>query len=89
MSYAKAMKHARNVRKTRAQARMHFGFDSCTGKTPAARSYPEIGAMLNIGEWFAGCHRGDAARRQHMRECIREQIDELRSIRANQTGAAA
>ena len=28
MSYHKAMKHARNVRKCRAQSRMHFGFST-------------------------------------------------------------
>lgn len=28
MSYHKAMKHARNVRKCRAQARMNFGFST-------------------------------------------------------------
>lgn len=28
MSYQKAMKHARNVRKCRAQSKMHFGFST-------------------------------------------------------------
>jgi hypothetical protein len=32
MSYEKAMKHARNVRKCRKQSRMYFGFDCCGGK---------------------------------------------------------
>jgi hypothetical protein len=30
MSYEKAMKHSRNIRKCRKQAKMHFGFDSCS-----------------------------------------------------------
>jgi len=31
MSYEKATKHARNVRKTRKQGRMHFGFSTGSG----------------------------------------------------------
>jgi len=48
MSYAKAMKHARNVRKSRKQANMHFGFDTDSGRWPSVRSCPEYAAMLNI-----------------------------------------
>ena len=35
MSYQKAMKHARNVRKQRKQSRMYFGFDTGSGRWPS------------------------------------------------------
>lgn len=35
MSYEKARKHARNVRKSRKQGRMHFGFSTGSGSWPS------------------------------------------------------
>jgi hypothetical protein len=79
MSYAKAMKHARNVRKCRKQSRMHFGFDVGSGSWPSIRSNPLFAAELEVREWFAARHIGGDA--QYNRECIRDAISTLRQIR--------
>lgn len=79
MSYEKAMKHTRNVRKVRKQANMYMGFDTGSGRWPAGRSNPYLAAILNIREWFPLRHEGDAAARQHTRECIKEQIQDARN----------
>lgn len=78
MSYAKAMKHARNVRKVRKQARMYMGFDTGSGHWPNPRRNPEVAAMITIREWWPQRHDGDS---QHGRECLREKIAELRELR--------
>jgi hypothetical protein len=76
MSYVKAMKHARNVRKSRAQGHMHFGFD--TGSTWPAAS-PAVRLRADIGRWFAERHT-DSKGVLYVRECIREAIAELRAL---------
>ncbi|WBU27563.1 hypothetical protein OOZ54_12745 [Rhodopseudomonas palustris] len=60
---------------------MHFGFATGTS-WPSPRRTPELSALLNIPEWFKGRHRGSRDERNHVRECIREQIAECRRIRA-------
>lgn len=86
MSYAKAMKHSRNVRKVRKQANMHFGFDTGSGPWPSFRGTPEGGAIMHIRDWFQDRHRDKSpGRSQYMRECIREQTKGLRDIREIQT----
>jgi len=76
------MKHARNVRKSRKQANMDFGFHTGSGSWPSGWSNPEIAAERHIQDWFATRNWGDAAERQKSRECIREQIADLRAMRA-------
>ena len=71
MSYAKAMKHARNIRKCRKQRNMHFGFDCASGAWPSIWTNPKF----VVGEWFKRRHEGDS---QYNRECIREQIKAAR-----------
>jgi len=79
MSYGKAMRHARNVRKTRKQGKMHFGFD--TGSAwPNPRNNPATAAWINIRDWFACRHRGTAEDRANRRAAIREQISDFRSL---------
>lgn len=77
MSYAKAMKHARNVRKSRKQSRMYFGFD--TG-TPWASPYrnPELALLRDIRNWFKDRHFYGITR---SRDCICAAIKELRALR--------
>ena len=58
---------------------MYFGFDVSTERTPASRANPYIEAIINIREWFKDRHRGDA---KYNRECVREQIEIYRSLRA-------
>ena len=79
MSYAKAMKHARNVRKCRKQANMHFGFDTGSGKWPAAS--PACRALDDIRRWFKWRH-DDAKEKgyKYVRECIQEKINEYRLL---------
>lgn len=81
MSYEKAMKHARNVRKCRAQGRMYFGFASSSGQVKAVAAHAALGPLTNIRRWFHDRQSytpGTPAYR-HLRECIREQIDEYRA----------
>lgn len=82
MSYQKAMRHARNVRKQRAQSKMHFGFDVGSGSWPSIRSNPICAAELDIEHWFK-CRNDDNDKRQYARDCIRERIKELRELRAS------
>jgi hypothetical protein len=79
VSYEKAMKHTRNVRKSRMQGRMYFGFDTGSrwGRNP--RQDPLFAALADIRDWFSRRHDGDA---QHNRECIREAIAEVRHLRS-------
>jgi hypothetical protein len=79
MSYAKAMKHTRNVRKCRKQANNYMGFDAGTGNWPNPRRNPEVAAMIQVKDWYRYRHHGD---KQYNRECIREAIADLRKIRA-------
>lgn len=76
MSYDKAMRHTRNVRKTRKQSRQYMGFD--TGSAwPNPRRNPKTDALLEIQEWFTNRNMGDKA---HNRECIREAIARYRAM---------
>ena len=89
MSYEKAMKHARNVRKIKKQSRMYMGFDSSSGlakPSPAARELQC--KLLEVKRWFKDRHDGD---RQYNRECIRESVGDLRLLLSgmkNQTNKA-
>jgi len=88
MSYAKAMKHARSIRKCRKQSRMYFGFDSCSGPTKAASASPLLGPLLNTRRWFQDRrddHPGSAGYR-YRRECVREAIAAYRSAVRAQHG---
>ncbi len=82
MSYEKAMKHSRNVRKLKKQANMYMGFDTGSGRWPSARGTPLGACMMHIRDWFKWRHDGDAAERKLTRECIREQIAEARGLLA-------
>lgn len=75
MSYEKAMRHAGNVRKCRKQSRQYLGFDAGSGSWPNPRRNPYLAALLEVREWFATRHQGNA---QYNRECIREAIAECR-----------
>lgn len=75
MSYEKAMKHSRNVRKCRKQARQYMGFDAGTGRWPSVRSNPYMVALLNVREWFRTRHVGNFA---YNRECVIEAIADCR-----------
>lgn len=84
MSYRKAMKHARNVRKCRKQRKMYFGFDTGSGRWPSSRSNPIFAAELDIREWFKWRNLyNEPEKRQHSRDCIRSRITELRQLRGN------
>jgi len=86
MSYDKAMKHSRNVRKTRKQANNYMGFDTGTGRWPNPRRNPEVAAMIEVRDWFRQRHFGDKA---YNRECIAQAIETLRAVRAAQSSELA
>jgi len=77
MSYDKAMKHTRNIRKVRKQANNYFGFDTGSGRWPAAAAHAYLGPCLNIRRWWPD--RADP----YTRECIREQIEEARMAKGS------
>jgi hypothetical protein len=79
MSYEKAMRHARNVRKCRQQRRTHFGFDTGSGRWPSVWSSPTYAARLHIRDWWPYRNTGTPEQREHIRACIREQIGILRT----------
>jgi len=88
MSYAKAMKHARNVRKCRKMSNMYMGFDTGSGRWPSIRSTPYGRAMCEIRDWYPRRNEGDAATRQYNRECIREAVQSMRAAKAEMERAA-
>lgn len=79
MSYEKAMRHTRNVKKCRRQSRQYMGFDTGSGEWKNPRSNPYMAAWINVREWFRSRHVGDS---QYNRECIREAIAECRAAAA-------
>lgn len=84
MSYAKAMKHARNVRKCRKQSKMYMGFDTGGGRWPSIGSSPALSLEREVKEWFRDRHIDAKILNkspQYVRECIRESITKLREIR--------
>lgn len=81
MSYEKAMKHTRNVRKCRKQANNYMGFDTGSGHWPSIRSTEFGEAYVSVREWFRDRHLWDKEQAQHTRECIREQIAVLRKYK--------
>lgn len=83
MSYEKAMKHTRNIRKCRKQSNNYMGFDTGSGKWPSARSNPYLARILEIREWFKLRNKGSAETRKHKRECIREAICDARALKVN------
>lgn len=85
MSYEKAMKHTRNVRKCRKQSRQYMGFDTGSGHWPGVGQSPYLMALLEVRRWFKERHRGDPA---YNRECIREAIARCRSHAATMRAAA-
>jgi hypothetical protein len=78
MSYEKAMRHTRNVRKVKKQSRQYMGFDTGSGPWPNPRRNPLFARVLEVQEWFRDRHRGD---KQYNRECIREAIADVRAMR--------
>ena len=79
MSYAKAMKHASNVRKCRKQKNMYMGFDTGSGRWPSIRGTPYGAALMHVRDWFTTRHTCEHGS-QYARECIREQIKIIRNI---------
>lgn len=78
MSYDKAMRHARNVRKLKKQANMFMGFNASTTPWPNPRRDPETALCIQIKDWFKHRRFGDHA---YNRECIRDSVAELRKLR--------
>lgn len=89
MSYEKAMKHARNVRKLKKQSRMYMGFDASSGLAKPSPAVREMQCkMMEVNRWFKERHDGDS---QYNRECIRESVGDLRLLLSgmkNQTNKA-
>lgn len=78
MSYEKAMKHARNVRKLKKQSRMYMGFDTSSGLAKQSPAVREMQCkIMEVKRWFRDRHDGDS---QYNRECIRESISDLRLL---------
>ena len=77
MSYEKAMRHSRNVRKQRKQANMYFGFDTGARGVKSAYACPISECLMNISYWFKSRHSGDKAK---SRQSIREEIAIYRSL---------
>jgi hypothetical protein len=76
MSYEKAMRHHANVKKTKKQASMHFGFD--TNSVQETSFNREANCLLmNVRAWFRERHEGNSS---YNRECVREAIDEYRAL---------
>lgn len=87
MSYSKMMRRPRRavIRAYRASGRM-FGQTFNTGtrssETPAVRAL--TCARLQVSRWFASRNEGPTIeKRRHARECVREAIEELRTLEAN------
>lgn len=78
MSYEKAMKHNRNVVKCRKQSRNYFGFNTASGRWPSGYGNPNLRPLLDIRNWFPIRNNGDGAYKKHLRECIREAIEDAR-----------
>lgn len=70
MNYQKAMKHARNVRKCRKQSRMHFGFDSFSGKVPAGNEIAQIKNTI----WHMFNSRHSPARTPENKIWLRQEV---------------
>lgn len=89
MSYEKAMKHARNVRKQKKQSRMYMGFDTSSGLAKPSPAVREMQCkMMEVKRWFRDRHDGDS---QYNRDCIRESVADLRLLLSgmnNQTNKA-
>jgi hypothetical protein len=83
MSYEKAMKHWRNIRKCKKQQHQYFGFDCFPKNTPSAWSIPVFACTMNIKNWFSGRNSGDAEQRARIRSIIRDEIKDLRSFLAS------
>ncbi len=80
MSYEKAMRHTRNVKKCRKQRNNYMGFDTGSGKWPSARSNPYLARILEINDWFKFRNIGSTEDKKHTRECIREAIADARVL---------
>jgi hypothetical protein len=76
MSYDKAMKHWRNVRKCKKQSRQFMGFDASSTRWEAPGRNPEI---VFYRMWRERRDEEPA----HMRECLREQLKLVRAARAS------
>ena len=80
MSYEKAMKHARSVRKSKKQRNMDFGWN--TGYSyPQGKDHLAVQCLLRIHEWFRDRHRCAQGSR-YIRECIHEEIETYRKYQA-------
>lgn len=78
MSYEKAMKHARNIRKLKKQSRMYMGFDVSSGRAKPSPQARELECKrMEVRRWFKDRHDGDL---QYNRECIRESIVDLKLL---------
>lgn len=75
MSYEKAMKHTRNVRKVKKQARQYMGFD--TGYRSQTKYSERTYALIELRRWFRERNCGD---KSYNRECIREKLSDIRGM---------
>lgn len=75
MSYEKAMKHHRNIKKCKKQSTMHFGFDSCSKPTKSIWSNPRF----RIEKAYNNRHT-DSRGLTYIRECIAEYIEDIRLV---------
>lgn len=87
MSYSEMMRRPRRavIRAYRASGRM-FGQTFNTGtrsaEAPALRAL--TCARLQVARWFASRNEAPTVEtRRHARECVREAIEELRTLEAN------
>lgn len=85
MSYAKMMNRPRRavIRAYRASGRM-VGQTFHTGGSRPEPHRALTCARLEVSRWFAARNdSADPARRRYVRDCVREAIEELRTLRAN------
>ncbi|NOS75368.1 MAG: hypothetical protein HOP36_12710 [Methyloglobulus sp.] len=80
MSYNKAMKHWKNIRKCKKQQHQYFGFACFTERTPSVWSNPAFACRLNIRNWVPDRNEGDAEKRAYARDCIRSEIATARNL---------
>lgn len=84
MSYAKAMKHTRNVRKCRKQSKMYMGFNTgLIGNFPSFRSTAYGAALCEVRDWFRQRNDDGMEKRQYNRECVREALARLLTAKSN------
>ena len=79
MSYEKAMKHHRNIRKCKKQRGMYLGFAVSDEPWINPRRDPETALVIEIREGFKYRRPGDD--QETFRWCMRNAVRRLREIR--------